>query len=294
MSKAKGSKDRQVAWQIVEKRRNVHVVKFPARRESWALLLADVHWDNPKCERGLLTRHLDEARSREAAVVSAGDFFCAMQGKWDKRASKADVRPEHQADDYLDAIVGTAVDYLEPYRSNLALFGEGNHEQSIQKRHETNLTERLCARLRDRGSNVCRGGFGGWIRFECKEVNGRGAGSRTLFYHHGAGMDPAVTKGQIEWERMASWLDGTDLVLAGHIHHHNYTRTKRVTLDASDSIVKRTVHWLRAGTYKDCYADGAAGYHIERNRGPRSLGGWWVRFYTHNHNLRLEVVPTEE
>ena len=283
-----------MSWEVIEKHRNVHVVKCAEAMEWWALLLTDVHWDNPKCERGLLTRHLDEAKARNAAVISAGDFFCAMQGKWDKRASKVDLRPEHQTDDYLDSLVDTATDWLEPYRDVLAVFGDGNHEKSIQKRHETNLTERLCARLRDRGSKVKRGGYGGWVRFEIQEANGRRGGSRNLFYHHGAGMDPAVTKGLIEHERMAAWLDGADVVLTGHIHQLNYTRTRRVSLDNADNVVKRTVHWLRAGSYKDDYADGAAGHHVERNRGPRPLGGWWVRFYVRDHKIHLVVAPTEE
>jgi hypothetical protein len=64
--------------------------------EQWVLLRSDVHHDNPKCNQALEKQHLDEAAEYDAPIIDNGDLFCAMQGKWDKRADKAALRPEHQ------------------------------------------------------------------------------------------------------------------------------------------------------------------------------------------------------
>jgi predicted phosphodiesterase len=286
---------KNASWMAENVSRNVQVVKYPRGKEWWAFLATDVHWDNPRCERALFQKHLKEAKDRKACVIIAGDFFCAMQGKWDKRASKSALRPElAEKDEYLDALVDQATDWLEPFKDNLCVMGDGNHETSIKARHETDLLERLCARLRDRGSQVRHGGFSGWVRWMFNEPGGRVLESRKLFYHHGSGADPAVTKGQIEQERMASWVRGADVILLGHVHQDHYTKMRTVTLSQSNQIVKDTVHWLRAGTYQDDYGTGEAGYFAEKNRGPRPLGGWWLRFYLRNHQLKLEVTSAED
>jgi UDP-2,3-diacylglucosamine pyrophosphatase LpxH len=44
------------------------------------LMISDVHFDNPKCDRVLLKKHLDQALKRNAKVLINGDFFCIMQG----------------------------------------------------------------------------------------------------------------------------------------------------------------------------------------------------------------------
>ena len=60
-----------------------------------------------------------------------------MQGKYDPRSSKDDLRPEHQGSNYLDSLVNTAADFFEPYAKNLIMIARGNHEAAILKRQET-------------------------------------------------------------------------------------------------------------------------------------------------------------
>ena len=97
-------------WAFREQSRNVHIIDINLPRvgsEQWVLLQTDVHWDNPHCDWDLLRSHLELAKERNAPVIDAGDFLCLMQGKYDKRSSKKDIRPEHMTGDYLDAIVRT-------------------------------------------------------------------------------------------------------------------------------------------------------------------------------------------
>lgn len=118
-------------WTFGRVSRNVHRfdIKLPhADNEFRALLTSDCHWDNPHCEQDRMKKLFDQALELDAPILDIGDFFCAMQGKYDKRASKSDLRPEHQCSDYLDALVRTAAEWLQPYSKILTLRGEGNHE----------------------------------------------------------------------------------------------------------------------------------------------------------------------
>lgn len=59
------------------KRKDAHVLDFEVSAKSpdvYLLLLSDLHWDNPHCDRALLKRHLDLALERNAAIMIFGDF----------------------------------------------------------------------------------------------------------------------------------------------------------------------------------------------------------------------------
>lgn len=272
-------------WTLEEVSPNVHTIRFPdtglseTRQgwEQWVLLMADEHWDNPHCDRELLKRHHDEALERGAAIIKIGDTFCAMQGRWDPRANKSDLREEHQEGDYLDRLVSTAADWYEPYASNIALICPGNHEISIRKKHESDLVTRLVERLRDRGGITRVGGFAGWVRFMFQKSPKANRRSFKLHYHHGWGGGGPVTKGAIQYNRIAEYIE-SDFLVMGHVHWKGYTPVTRAGLDNVNKVVTKTIHYLRCGSYKDDYQAGAAGWHVERGQGPRPLGGWWLHF----------------
>lgn len=180
--------------------------------EQWFLLQSDEHWDNPHCVRPLHRRHHEQALERGAGIFKFGDFFCAMQGKYDPRASKESIRPEHQTVNYLDALIDTAADYLRPYASNIVLIGSGNHETSILRRLETDLTKRLCDKL-----GVQAGGYSGFVRFMFSRNTG-GRISHNLYFFHGSGGGGAVTKGVIGTNRRAVWLPDATIICTGHVH----------------------------------------------------------------------------
>jgi hypothetical protein len=293
MAKAACKKPR--AWTLEEKRRNVHLIRYndiSTGWEQWALLQADEHWDNPKSNWDLLKRHHDEALKRDAVILKFGDLFCAMQGKFDKRSAKSDIRPEHTNGEYLDSLVSTAADWYKPYAQNIALLGDGNHETSIKGRHETDLLERLSERLRSGGGITRHGGYFGWVRFMFTRRNS-GRSSFRLAYNHGWGGGGPVTKGLIDFNRLAEWADA-DMFVTGHIHTKNYTQVKRLRLSDSNEPRQDTMHYVRCGSYKDEFQYGEGGWHVERGQGPRPLGGWWLRFYYRNEQIKVQVIDTEE
>lgn len=278
-------------WRVVEHARNVHAIRFDDIGEGWeqfVLLQSDEHWDNPHCDRAKYKRHLEEAKKLGAPIIKYGDLFCAMQGKYDKRSSKGDIRPEHMEGNYLDRLVETAAEYHEPYADLMAVVGPGNHETSILKHCETNLTERFVQELKHRApeSQVCVGGFSGWVRFQFSA--GRYQKSVRLWYHHGYGGGGPVTRGVIQTNRRAAYVEA-EVIVSGHTHDEWIVPIQRARLTTQNVVEQfRQVHISTPG-YKDEYADGFGGWHIERGGPPKPTGAAWLRFWWLNSSVHFEA-----
>lgn len=255
--------------------RNVH--KVVVDKSQLFLLLSDLHWDNPKCDRNLLKRHLKQAKERGAKIVINGDFFCMMQGKYDPRRSKKDILPEHNKANYIDAVVEDAVKWWAPYADMIMLVGYGNHETAIIKSLETDPLQRFADLLNATcKTNVQVGGYGGVIHYQIS-LDSTNATGVVMKYYHGFGGGGAVTKGVIQDQRMMAQLEGYDIIWMGHVHemyHHvnmvdSYNPHKK-------EIEHKEVHQLRTAAYKEEYEDGFGGYHIEKGRPVKPLGGYWM------------------
>lgn len=289
-------------WTSQALSRNVFQVTVPTQEnkdwEFWSLLVSDQHHDNPKSNNELEREHLIQAKERGAAIVSCGDTFCVMQGKYDKRSSKASLRPEHQVDNYLDAIVRTSADFYAPFASNFVCFGTGNHEQAIANRHETHLIDRLVGVLNDRtGSTIRVGGFSGFVvySFKYNSTKGRDLGPSTrivLHYDHGFGGGGAVTADMIQHHRRATYLPDADIIISGHTHDAWTREMIRVRLNRDGTIRHDVQTHIKLPTYKEEYSDGYGGWHVETGKPPKPIGGWWLRFYYSRKDRRVhyEVI----
>ena len=275
-------------WHLHEISRNVHQLTMMMAGPAWqqdVLLLSDLHWDNPKCDRKLLARHLDQAVERNAPIIILGDVLCCMQGKADGRHTKGDVRPEHQVDSYFDSIVETAADWFAPYRHHLAVLGQGNHESAIVKRQETNLLDRIAMLLRHRGGITRATGYGFFVKFK---ADGNFNASQVLYAHHGYGGG-GITQQASAWPKYMTQVRA-DIYAAGHIHSKEVKPLKIARLNHRGKVEQNTIHVIRCGTYKDEWIDGHGGWHVEKGQGPRPLGGYWLRFSRQDRRLCREVL----
>jgi hypothetical protein len=242
------------------------------------LLTADRHWDNPDSDWSLQEKHLKQAKERDAMVIDVGDFFCAMQGKYDRRSDKSKVRPEHQKTDYLDALVKTSAEFFEPYKDRFAIIGQGNHETAILKNHETNLTERLVERLNTEGDHkVHVGGYTGYVRMRFRSPGGGGGTSILLHYNHGWGGGGPVTKGVIQSQRQAVYNPDPDIIISGHVHEQYIFPIEQIRFSDEGYLYQRTQYHVRIPTYKNEYKDGYGGWHIETGKPPKPIGAWWLK-----------------
>lgn len=281
------TKDVTSALPVIEAGRSpaVTVARIPIeRRVGWEtriLLTSDWHFDSIECDRGHLKRLLEEAKKNDWSWCAFGDIFDAMGGKFDPRSSKSDIRPEYQRGDYLDAIVQDCSAFISPYARNCIVLSPGNHEESVKRRHETDLVERLVAYTnRDNDSGIRKGTYQGWIQMRVKDYENPPAGSRTinLRYHHGHGGGGEVTQGVIQAQRRAVYLPDAHIVANGHIHYLWQTMFQRERITTYGSLTQDCQLHVGLSTFKDEYSANN-GYHVEKGRGPRPLGGWWIRLY---------------
>lgn len=251
------------------------------------LLISDVHLDNPKCDRKLLTKHLDEAVERGAGILCFGDFFDAMQSKMDRRHNKADLREELKVANYLDNLVYSAAEFLAPYKNNLTLLGIGNHESKYLQLLETDLLERLIRELDV--PNLYKGGYHGFIRFQ-HSITTTSRRTTTMYYSHG-NWGGIIGKGTQSIVRYASIAPDADIVVSGHIHEywaHKHAQFK-LTQNGTMKVVPQ-LH-IKCGTYKEEYCE-PDGWAIEKISMPKVLGGWWLTFQQEGENIVAKVSMT--
>ena len=242
------------------------------------LLISDIHWDNPKCKRDLLKRHLDQAVEQDADILFNGDTFCLMQGAYDPRKSKNDIRPEHNKANYLDAVVNDAIEWFSPYAKNIKVVGYGNHETNILKRQETDVIDRFVFGLNAKNNTQVEvGGYGGWIVYTFDRAGHKHA--YRIKYFHGSGGGGPVTKGTIQFNRMSTMVEGADLIWMGHVHEdHELTYTTERINDKGNVYLKEVL-MIRTPTYKEEYNEGKGGWHVERGAAPKPLGGRWLELH---------------
>jgi hypothetical protein len=213
-----------------------------------------------------------------------------MQGKWDPRGSKSDIRPEHNTKDYLDAIVHTAVEFFSPYADMITVIGRGNHESSILKRHETDILNRFVdlMNLTARPEQPIKvGGYGGWIRFMFNRENSNDRQTIKMKYYHGSGGGGIVTKGMISNQRRQAHTQGADIIWSGHVHENVQATFVAEYLNEAGNIKFKETEHIITSTYKEEYGDGHGGWHIERGAPPKPLGGAWLEFYNEAGDIKF-------
>jgi hypothetical protein len=232
------------------------------------LLLSDIHLDNPKCDRKLLSKHLDECRAQNGHVLMFGDVLCLMQGKKDRRASKGDIRPEHLGGNYFDLVFSEAAEFFKPWQDIILMAGDGNHETAVSNNQEIDPLENVVRLMRNNGSNIEHMGYQGWLRFSFTQD-----GNRTrrcmLFFHHGA-WGGIITKGTMGGGRYASIAPDADILVNGHNHERS----------------------VQCGTYKQEFG-GTGGWAVERIVMPKSLGGIWLTLRPRTRGgVEITCTPT--
>ena len=95
-----------------------------------------------------------------------------------------------------------------------------------------------------------------------------------------------MTKGIIQDQRILASIEGYDCTWQGHVHELYYHQNIVNRYDRNNhQIYQKAVHQVRTATYKEEWQNGYMGFHVERGRGPKPLGGYW---------LKLEVERNQE
>jgi predicted phosphodiesterase len=259
--------------------------------ESKFLLLSDVHYDSVKCDRPRLTRHLKQAEESNCIVLIFGDWFDLMGGKYDPRSTYSDIRPEYKSITYLDDVIEDSYEYLKQF-SCVQFISRGNHETGIEKRLHTSPLDRLAQMLRQSESEVCVGGYSGWLKIQQHpSYKSNKVAVSMIHYHHGYGGNARRSKGVLEVDLDQMQFPDADLILRGHTHQKWHVP---ITVDRISKKTMRlhqqTTHHLRTGSYK-MLGDRFAGWATEKGFFTPRLGGWWAEMKTDkNYEAKWSIL----
>lgn len=263
--------------------------------EHKLLVMPDVHFDNPKCNRDLFFKLMDKAKEDNAYVLFIGDFFCLMNGTGDKRRSKDGIRPEYNKGDYIDLVINDAADKLAPYAKNILFMGYGNHETSVRKWVETDVLERLVERLNFMSdAKIQRMGYHGFCLLRFQKNNRQNVRTKTLFWHHGA-FGGQVTKGVLGVMRHGAVTPDADIIVTGHTHDNWSVKQPRYRISKNTGEVKieDQIH-LKVGTLKEEFVQ-EGGWAVERLVLPKSMSGWWIdlnsKYSNGNTSVQISYSP---
>ena len=294
------------ATKIVHNSRNVQTIHFDDVKsgwEQWFMLISDQHHDAIDCNRKFEKEHLDLALERNAYIISAGDTFDMMQGKFDPRKSYAGMRPEysHQMitdgnEAYFDIITKDAIEFYKPYAHLFTVIARGNHDTSIETHNGISPISNLVFGLNNAAKSSHRiqaGGYGGWVKFNFAANGGKSnRSSMKLKYFHGSGGDAPVTRGMIQTARQAVFLPDADIVLNGHNHQSYLTSIARERLNVMGNIYFDVVDYVRTPGYSQGYWDGHSGFSAER-LSPKPIGCVWMRVFCKNgRDVQREFTPS--
>lgn len=251
------------------------------------LLLSDIHFDHPYCNRKLFFQLMDEAKEKGAKVLFNGDFFCMMQARNDRRGGKDKVRPEHQGANYFDLVIEEAAEKLNPYAENITLLGDGNHETAILKWNEINPLDRLATIMKyETGHMPHRAGYHGFIKFVYHKNKG-GVRSKLMYHHHGK-YGGAVTMGALGVKRHAAIIPNADIIWTGHTHDLWHITHPQLRVNASGKVLTELQHHVKTGTFKDEF-NRPGGFGVERLNKPAAIGGYWMKFTLGGPKTALDV-----
>jgi len=263
----------------------------PKDKKAKLFVCSDIHFDNPKCNRKLFFEHMDRALEQNAMIAITGDLFCLMQGKYDPRGSKSDIRPEHNKNNYLDMVINDTAEKFIPYAKNIILISRGNHETSVSKRMETDVMERFIERLNLlANSNIQIGNYTGYytLSFAYSDTKKFALG---VGYSHG-NWGGIITKGTLSVSRYASYMPDCDIMFSGHTHDGWIVTHPRLRKNSYKRTVEVKNQWhIKTGTYKEEFAEGK-GWAVERIAMPKYLGGCFVEFDIANDGVKFECKLT--
>jgi len=254
------------------------------------MILPDLHLDNNKSVRSLIKKHLDYAVEHQIPVILLGDIFDIMGAKSDKRQNSTDIysgvlnwrpklpngkRNEDYHGPYFEKVVGFVSEFLEPYKDVIIGLLYGNHETAITKHNEIDVLRMLATSLGlDPELHLLP--YQSYLRVffrQYKDGGSQGHIQRTIGMHHGYGGGGVKTKGILPLGRTHDHIGiHLDALIMGHFHEGLETRHRSTHMDKKGRLEVKETMLIIAGCYKD-EGRGGMGFHTERGRPPKPLGG---------------------
>lgn len=253
--------------------------------------MSDLHIGGAFTVHERIEQDLKLAEQSDATILVNGDLFDAILPGDRKRYTPTALHPRLQnRADILNESLNWAFEILEPYKHRIGFLGVGNHDTALEKHHSVDLVSVLCDKL-----NVPYGGYCGYYR-QSWTFGKRRYHTMLMRYHHGAGGSSPVTKGIIEFQRMAAWIDGnTDIVWLGHKHNRMVDDSvTREHVNKGGRLIYKPVLNVMTASYMRAYVQQKetprrASYAADRNLAPQVMGGVMLTVTIHKEEAKYEA-----
>ena len=242
----------------------------------------DVHLGNKYCDEKALKRYIDD-RDENTYFMTGGDLFDSIIVKDQKRYEKHS--DDTEGDDILDEQIDRGEAYLRPLADEGRLIGcgDGNHEKTILKHCSTNMTKRLCRRLK-----VPYLGYSGMIRLSMRDKHNHGR-SVCVYYHHGFGGGSRTQGADLtKYSKHAATIDA-DIFLYGHVHRKQTDEIPRLAAIGGKWKAKDK-HIAICGTYLKTLSNTTDSTYSEvAGYPPTAIGGVEISIKPQEYWVELKV-----
>lgn len=211
-------------------------------------LFSDIHFDSPDCDKESLKLHMDYCLQDKRYILINGDLFDAILLKDMKRAVPHNT--EHR-DNQLNVKLEETAHFLTPYKDQILFMGRGNHEESVIKYSGLDLMQMITTML-NAGSKhkIQYGNYANFLRFAWVNSRGQTQAKYDIFAHHGAGGSAPVTKGMIDFSRLANGVHA-DLIWVGHKHQSIVDYSSPIMyIDQNGNVVLKNRQLIQTPSYQ--------------------------------------------
>lgn len=241
--------------------------------------LGDLHYGNPNCRLDLFKEAINQIKETpNIYCILMGDLWDAI-GLTDKRAN-----PEYaQQEDFslVDEQYLKLKKIIEPIKDKVLVSITGNHERTIFKRGNTNLTKRLSKSVKDGGLGIPFGGYSCFLNIQIVPKTHRR--NLVVYAHHGwsAGRMTGAVVNNVE--RLPQSYDADCYLVA---HSHQLWSTRRVMLHYGGN---RSVAFGATGSFLETATWGKTSYSEEAGYPPIPLGHLKIKFYPYKPKEQIFI-----